>query len=352
VARHVAIALLLACAAACAQPPPAPDYSLPKAWAAWPGRAGPADAVPQGLSEEPLPDAQRVDVFFIHPTTFFSLTTPNARFDEPGVTAAQIDRGVLRYQASVFNAWCRIYAPHYRQAALSAFTRASDAKAQSAFALAYADVLAAFDYYVAHENHGRPFVIAAHSQGSLHALRLLQERIAGKPLQQQLVAAYVVGYYVPRDIERLGIAVCAAPQQTGCVASWNTVSAGAGGGAREKNHLIWLEGRYQHTPGHTIACVNPLNWREDAEAPPDLNLGALPASGGVGPLPALVPQLTGARCDGAALHIDIPAGNRSGFKDLLTFFGSYHIYDYNIFYANIRANVRQRVLAYRAAHAD
>jgi hypothetical protein len=308
--------------------------------------------MPLGLTEEPLPDAQRADVFFIHPTTFFSLTKPNARFDEPGLTAAQIDRGVLRYQASLFNGCCRIYAPHYRQAALSAFTRASDAQAESAFALAYADVLAAFDYYVAHENHGRPFVIASHSQGSLHALRLLQERIAGKPLQHQLVAAYVVGYYVPQEIERLGILVCAAPQQTGCVASWNTVSADVAGGAREKNHLIWLEGRYQHIPGHTIVCVNPLNWLEGAEAPPELNRGALPASSAGGQLPALVPQLTGARCDGAALHIDIPAGKRSGFMDLLTFFGSYHIYDYNIFYANIRANVRQRVLAYHAAHAD
>jgi len=348
----MAIGLLLACAAACAQPPPAPDYSRAEAWAAWPGRAGPADAVPPGLTEGPLPDAQRADVFFIHPTTFFSFTAPNAHFDEPGLTGAQIDRGVLRYQASVFNGCCRIYAPHYRQAALSAFTHASEAKAESAFELAYADVLAAFDYYIAHENHGRPFLIASHSQGSLHAVRLLQERIAGKPLQHQLVAAYVVGYYVPEDIERLGIRVCAAPEQTGCVASWNTVSADAGAGAREKSHLIWLEGRYQHIAGHTIVCVNPLNWREGADAAPDLNLGALPASRGAGQLPALVPQLTGARCDGAALHIDIPAGKRAGFTDLLTFFGSYHIYDYNIFYANIRANARQRVLAYRAAHGD
>ena len=64
---------------------------------------------------------------------------------------------------------------------------------RAAFELAYSDVLRAFDYYLAHENHGRPFILASHSQGSLHALRLIQERLAGKPLQKQLVAAYLIG---------------------------------------------------------------------------------------------------------------------------------------------------------------
>ena len=40
----------------------------------------------------------------------------------------------------------------------------------------------------------RPFILAGHSQGALHALRLLRERVAAKPaLRRRLVAAYLVG---------------------------------------------------------------------------------------------------------------------------------------------------------------
>ena len=54
-------------------------------------------------------------------------------------------------------------------------------------------------------------------------------------------------------------------------------------------------------------------------------------------------------CDGALLHIDIALSQRRGFANALTLFGSYHVYDYNIFYTNIRVNAEDRVRAYRAA---
>ena len=128
-------------------------------------------------------------------------------------------------------------------------------------------MLRAFDYYLAHENHGRPFIIASHSQGSLHALRLLQERIAGRPAAaSSLVAAYVIGYYVPADIGRLGIAVCDSPTQTGCLVDWNTVKEGVRAGAHEQSRFIWWEGRYQHPAGRALVCVNPLNWRAGGKA--------------------------------------------------------------------------------------
>jgi hypothetical protein len=44
----------------------------------------------------------------------------------------------------------------------------------------------------------------------------------------------------------------------------------------------------------------------------------------------------------------VPPASR-GFVDLLTFFGSYHIFDYTLFYTNVRINARQRVAAWRAA---
>jgi hypothetical protein len=355
------ISLLAACAlgaltarpmGAAEAPPPPPDYSRADAWAAWPGRPGRADELAPGLPRARLAEQDRVDVFFIHPTTYLTGSARNARYDEPGLTSTQIEHGVLRFQASVFNACCRIYAPHYRQAALSAFWSLGEEDARAAYELAYADVLRAFDYYVAHENHDRPFLIASHSQGSLHALRLLQERIAGRPLGKRLVAAYVIGYYVPEDIARLGIPACDSPTATGCLIDWNTVKEGVSGDARGRSRFIWWDGRYQHPAGRKLVCVNPLNWRAGASAGADLNLGALPGVRAGEALLPIVPQLTGARCDGPLLHVDIPPSKRRGFANALTLFGSYHVYDYSIFYTNIRTNAEERVRAYRAAAQD
>jgi Protein of unknown function (DUF3089) len=336
-------------AAAAPAAPPAPDYARADTWAAWPGHPSGADALPPGLTDAPLPEDQKVDVFFIHPTTYLASGTLNARYDQPGRTRTRIDQGVLRFQASVFNGCCRVYAPLYRQAALGAFRTSDTAAAVAAYDLAYSDVLKAFDYYLAHVNRTQPFIIASHSQGSLHAMRLLQERIAARPLQQRLVAAYVVGYYVPEEIERTGIPVCRAAAQTGCLIDWNTIAAGASDGPRERTRLIWFEGRYQPLGSRPVVCVNPLSWTAGGDAPAASNLGGLPGVRPGAPLRAPVPQLTGARCEGTALQVAIPFGERRGFRNLLTLFGSYHILDYNLFYANIRVNARQRVLAFRNA---
>jgi len=74
------------------------------------------------------------DVCFIHPTTYFGAAA-NARFDEPGVTRTRLEAGVPRFQASVFNACCRIYAPRCRQAALAAFLKADTTHATAAYEL-------------------------------------------------------------------------------------------------------------------------------------------------------------------------------------------------------------------------
>jgi hypothetical protein len=332
-----------------AEPPPPPDYSRPDAWAAWPGRPSGADAFAPGLPPGQLSESDKVDVFFVHPTTYLTGGAHNARYDEPGPTSAQIEQGVLRFQASVFNACCLIYAPHYRQAALAAFWSLREEDAKAAYELAYADVLRAFDYYLVHANQGRPFIIASHSQGSLHALRLLQERVAGQPLAQRLVAAYVIGYYVPEDIAARGLPVCDSPRQTGCLVDWNTVKQGVRADEREQSRFIWWDGKYQHPGARGLVCVNPLSWRSHGSAGAEQNLGALPGVRPGEPLLPPVPRLTGAQCDGALLRIDIPLAQRHGFANLLTLFGSYHIYDYNIFYANIRANAEERVQAYHAA---
>src|SRR5262245_39157927 len=160
-------------------------------------------------------------------------------------------------------------------------------------------------------------------------MRLLQERIAAEPLRAQLVAAYVIGNSVPEDIERDAVPNCRAARATGCLLDWNSVAAGANDDRRRAVRLIWLAGHYLPLSGRPRVCVNPLNWLPDADAEASLNLGALPAvPAGTALRPAL-PQLTGARCDVGLLRVSIPWSERRGFSDVLTFFGSYHILDYN-----------------------
>ena len=209
------------------KPPPAPDYARGDAWLAFPGRNGLERSTPPGLT--PVSEAEApADLFFVPPTTFKGSPVWNAPFDASEATAP-LNPPVLLDQVSAFNGCCRLYAPHYRQATLAAL------KEPRAMDIAYGDVAQAFRYYLAHENKGRPFIIASHSQGTAHAIRLLQEEILGKPIQSHLVAAYLIGGYVPDTFGELGLPICDDARQTGCVISYNTSQVGRTG-ARMISH--------------------------------------------------------------------------------------------------------------------
>jgi hypothetical protein len=323
-------------------PPVAPEYSQPAAWAAYPGRPSHAQDVPEGVSagaQDP-----RTAVFFIHPTTYLAPVMANAAYDAGGEVGARVDGAVLRFQASVFNSCCRIFAPRYRQASLRAITSNTPA-GYAAADLAYGDVARAFDAFLS-ANPNQPFILASHSQGSIHALRLLQERISATPLQHRLVAAYIVGVALPQQIADRGLPVCGRADETGCVITWNTVRRGHRDRRRLEESVIWWDGHYQPIAGRPLVCVNPLDWQSNGQAPPGANRGALYSAGRGNPLPPTVPELTGAWCEEGLLGVDIPLGERQHFSDLLTIGGVYHDFDYSLFYMNIRENAVARVRAW------
>jgi hypothetical protein len=325
--------------------PPAPDYAKSGAWAAFPGRNGLERSTPPGFSavEEAAAPA---DVFFVHPTTYLKNDVWNAGYDVHG----PYDEPVLLGQLSAFNGCCRLYAPKYRQASLYAL-----GKSLPAVELAYADVAQAFRYYIAHENHGRPFIIASHSQGSQLAVQLLQSEILGTPLQKQLVAAYVIGAFAPSNFGDLGLPTCAGARQTGCIVSWNTTQVGKTGAfmlIHDKSY--WWRGAERRSGKLAAICVNPLTWTENDAAPASANAGSLPFPEApfpkaAAPLPALTPHLTGAVCKDRLLDVDVPK-DPPGFHDALSLlYGSYHRSDYGLFYAAIRANALDRVAAWAAS---
>jgi hypothetical protein len=323
--------------------PPAPDYSRPTAWLAFPGHDGLERSTPPGLTAIDEASAP-ADVFFIHPTTFKGSPVWVAPYDATDMTP--LNPPVLLDQVSVFNGCCRVYAPHYRQATLAGL------KVPAAMDIAYADVARAFRYFIAHHNDGRPFIIASHSQGTAHAIRLLQTQILGTPLQQRLVAAYLIGGYVPDSFGELGLPVCDAPQQTGCVLSYNSSEAGRTGARMiTDNKTYWWRGALTSHGRSKAVCVNPLNWRNEGAAPAHDNPGSLPFpkrpfGQRAAMLPALLPRLTGAVCHDQLLDVTIPWSAPSGFTDALSWmFGSYHLNDYGIFYASLRRNAMTRVAA-------
>ncbi len=320
---------------------PAPDYTQPGAWAARPGLDSHANDTPAGVSRAQDP---QVDVFFIHPTTYLKPVIGNAPYDAGGFTRSQLDVAVLRFQASVFNGCCRIYAPRYRQSSLRAIT-SDDAQSHAADEIAYSDVARAFEQFL-HDIHGRPFIIASHSQGSIHALRLLQDKVIGTPLQQRLVAAYLPGVALPLDIEARGLPVCRSAAATRCVVSWNSVRRGHDDVRRRESAEIWWDGRYQTIAGRPMVCVNPLDWRLGGDAPARDNLGAVYSAGREQPIPAPEPAVTAARCNNGLLEVDPRPADRRHFRDILTLGGVYHDFDYALYYMNIRDNVAQRIAAF------
>lgn len=311
-----------------ATPPPAPEYSDPAAWAALPDRADKADAslIPGAPDQQA---AAETDVFFLHAAANLTLYW-NAPTDH-WLVRWLADGALLEQWASAFNGSCRVYAPRFRQEAI-ARPRSELALHERSIALAYEDVRAAFAHYLANHNDGRPIVIAGAQSGARHAVRLLIDEFAGKPLRAQLVAAYVPGAHIDAETRRqLGdIALCTSPNDTACVNVWNAT----GRQAFEKLEPV------------DEACVNPLTWRADEVlAPRELNLGSVGGRlWGDGPV-AFDVGLIDAQCLHGRLWVTPPEGRRYWQPGGP---GDFHIQNYTFYFANIRENASARIAAFLA----
>lgn len=304
---------------------PGPDYSLAENWASLPEKIDPADLTPTSQLTDNQNNAE-VDVFFLHPTTHTRKKRKiiwNAPLQNEKINLAT-DEGTIQYQASIFNGAGRIYAPRYRQAHLQAYFTDNQVLAEKAFDLAYSDVKTAFEYYLNHYNQGRPIIIASHSQGTTHGLRLVKEYFDGKPLADRLVVAYLVGIPVSlNDFDN--IPPCETPEQTGCFCSWRTYRTGYFPKTRSQKK--------------DIIATNPLSWtlEEDTYAPNTLNQGAVLTN-----FNKVRPKLSDAQVHDGLVWITKP---RFPWSFLIRS-PNYHIGDFNLFYINVRNNAILRVESY------
>jgi hypothetical protein len=322
--------------------PGTPDYGRRDAWIARPDIAGnPALWVPPGFAPA---EGARVPVFFIHPTSYIEKSGWNAPIDEP--VSQQRARLFVQTQASAFNGVGAIWAPKYRQATVGALLTAKP-DADEALELAHRDVLAAFDRFLAEVPGDRPFILAGHSQGSFHLSRLLAERVAGTPLARRIVAAYAVGWPLSMtvDLPRLGLPGCRTAAQSGCVIAWQSFAEPA-----DPRQIMAIyetsvgpDGRARR--GTPILCVNPLTGNAGDAAPAAANRGGLVSDLAIRSI-ALRPRLAPARCDRRGLLLigeDPPR-----LPPLVLPGNNYHIFDYALFWANVRIDAERRVKSFES----
>ena len=301
-----------------------PDYNDLRYWAAHPFKWDPSDSIPSPLVNEPKDSS--VDVFFIHPTTYTrDISGDNASIDDEYINA-KTDYSTILYQASVFNGKCRVFAPRYRQASIKVFFDKDETKQKQAFALAYGDIVNAFTYYMEHWNNGRPLIIAGHSQGSFIAEKLLKDYFEDKPLSKKLVVAYIAGWPVPREYFT-SLKICSDSLQTGCICSWRTLRNG---------YIPYI---LRDEKGNAYV-TNPLTWTTDSSyAPRNLNRGSV-----LFKFNRIYNRTTDGHVSNGVLYVRRP---KFPWSFLYTT-KNYHIGDINLFYLNIRENVKQRVNSFNS----
>lgn len=318
--------------------PAGASYADPGMWIARPDLAGnPAMWRPAGVEGgEP-----RASIFFVHPTSFLEASAWNAPLDH----AESQERAALfvRSQASPFNGVGEIWAPKYRQAAFGAFLT-DRADAEQALDLAYRDVLAAYQAFLDQAPADRPIVLAGHSQGSLHLLRLLEER-GNAPEARRIAAAYLVGWPVSTtaDLPALPLPACEEAEDAGCILSWQSFAEPAD--PRQVTEVYDASTGPGNAPraGSPMLCVNPLTGEVDDDAGAEANLGTLVPNGDLTSA-ALVPGTVPAKCDVRGFLLI--GENPPELGPYVLPGNNWHVYDYALFWANVRADAARRVAAF------
>ena len=295
--------------------PAGPDYGDPASWAYF------------ALGED-----KDVDVFLVCPLVDTrserNAYDLNDKLKGRFVSALDMEKGIYEDVG-------RLYSPYYRQMSAGAY-RLPEAEREKTKAVAYADVSAAFRWYLDHENGGRPLILAGFSQGAEMCLELLKgffgDTAEGEALRARLVTVFAIGWRVTEaDTQAYPQIVPAQGEKDlGTVVSFDCED-----GSLTETIIL--------PAGVKTLSINPLNWKTD-ETPADRseNLGAV-MSTGAEPIPALCGAYIGDR--GQLVVTDVAAGDYPPGLDLFPA-GVYHVYDYLFFFTNLKQNLSDRVAAY------
>lgn len=336
------VAALLAAAtlasAATAAPPPAvtpTDYSQSAHWL-----------------HVPRASRWKVDVFYVYPTAYSRTDASQPIFcpvDYPGMV--QGAQSAYTRQAWAFRTFANIYAPYYRQ--IDATYQLSLPPAEQETNIEgppSVDVFAAFKYYLKHYNHGRPFILVGHSQGSAVLRYLLSAYMKTHPrVYGRMIAAYIVGQSItPKYLTaNPHLKFAKGASDTGVIVSWNTEAPTIAG----PNPVL--------LPGGI--AINPITWtRKQTQATARQNLGSIeldpsterPMQNKQGRI-LRVMNLADARVDktkGVVICSTVPA-DQPPYYDAHGFpMGVLHTFDYPLYFFSVRANAKARAEHFLASH--
>lgn len=295
------------------------------------------ETAPPTPASQPL-KTKNFALFFVHPTSFIDPMSWNAPLDDETSQAGA--RLLVQGLASAFNTASEIWVPRYRQATFGAFLT-DQIEAERAIDAAYQDVDLAFSFFLESIGEDTPIVLAGHSQGSVHILRLLKDRIAGTDLEKRIAMAYPIGWpiSIEHDVPALGLPACATPDQDRCVVSWVSYAEPAEPGSFITRYAESVGFDGQIRGDSPILCINPINGMAGGSAPAADNLGTLVPNADLSSA-ELIPAAVPARCDAQGLLLigdppELGAGVLPG--------NNYHIYDIPLFWKNLQADVAQRM---------
>ncbi|MBR9982681.1 MAG: DUF3089 domain-containing protein [Desulfatitalea sp.] len=289
-----------------------------------------------------LPDVDKaVDVFYLYPTAWRRGDNEPyiCEIDNPSMLAGSAS--VFTRTATAFEPFANIFAPYYRQAdAAYALTLPLPELEALIAGIPTLDAVTAFDYYIKHFNHGRPFILAGHSQGSNVLINLLTGYLGDHPdVYQRMIAAYIIGYPVAAQIieDNPHLKFAEGPDDTGVIISYNTQAPDVD---PADNPVL---------SGQVGLVINPISWtRSEAVADTIEGLGSIM------PDPVTLvfepgPQYADAQVDIANGVLICTTADEDYLFELTQHGfprGVFHSFDYPFYYYNLRANAQDRINTY------
>ena len=307
-----------------------PDYSNKANWLALPS------------SKEAR---KKVDVFFLYPTVYEQSSPSDpmvCAIDNPQMQAGA--KAAFSRDATVFAPLADIYAPWYQQAAIAVLTLPPDQQEATVGGVPTSDALAAFDYYIKHYNKGRPFILAAHSQGSNIMINLMADYMKkNSKVYKRMIAAYVPGYSItPQYLEQnKELKFAENADDTGVIISYNTTFP-----APQVPDPVVL-------PGAMV--INPITWtRSETLATAAQNLGGIAVGSNGYPVldaegnPQKVLNYADAQINTAKGTLICSTADPATLApgNSLVAAGIYHTFDIPFYYFDIRANAANRIDRY------
>ena len=253
--------------------------------------------------------------------------------------------GEYETNASVFEESCNVFVPWYRQMGIkyaSEVQKKTGSLDAGLAGLPYTDMKAALDYFFEKCNNGRPFIIAAHSQGSALLKYVLKNYFKEhQDYYKRMVAAYPIGFSITKDdLEQYPyLKFAEGESDAGVIISYNT--EGPKNVEENANNKVVLPG---------AISINPLNWkRDETYAPASENKGSIVLEkDGDTPVRKIVKLDVDAQVNLA--RGVIVTTTKEPVTNMPEFFGpaSFHENDYSFFYNNIKENVAKRIATYKS----